>query len=1018
MATATRSPLVEQAEKIDRLARHLSNGHLLEKPVRLAGSDTVWTGPIRDGFMGWIAHALDFWVRNQLAEGLRLVARALFDRAAAVEQAAAQMLATGQVTVAPPAVPTPLNYTPGTPPAYGDIGGGANNTFNVPEMRNLSHLLLATADEVMNFARTVDQALRPPPAPPPPPGTPPPINPLPPDAEAVVGYPQAYLETANQLRSAAMDVAKRADIVQANEEPLATTPIDLGIVDAAASGAAAQVTSSDPAADAAQQPEEKPPPTEDEMRIAREEGEKLAARALDEKALEDPQELNEIAKELEAHKNDPAAEAYAAAFVKKFGPKNMLAIPRAVHSFQTGVSREPQTDWERATKPPPPATTEEKEEILYAFSATLATATQSDDLDQKVEDKLLATEDKLALAWLLANPNADFAADFLVKAFEVGVKDQLFDEAAMTGLGVYGGKTAGPLELTGTKLDTDPKVHVLEAISRNKEAAMRIADMEFKPPLNVPMGLRPPAAVHNVTELLYLAGATPTGYSDKGAALGRMLDTAHRGFCETGDAGNAKELVDQILRGATSDKDVAAAQGSLRLIGLRQPLAEGDSERALATVRDEPKHPGREALLGMASQVEATAAKFVGDAISAAGKAKVNPNKDPDLRELYQTDAAWDGVLKLATSSDPRARNDAETVTEQTITKVAGGADLNDAARRGLARAISSNVGAFASSISEFKQPSIQRGPDMGPSLEAVHVTMDEFVAALADLMKDRQARTTLQAGAGSLAAAWASDASNEYLNQLSGKNVGPASMFTMDDQRSKHLGEYLCSMVHGASNAATDKAQAAVDALWGMRLGIDLAFMGVDLAKSFLPGAGVVTKVGEFAIGQAADAIQGGAGVEGMPDLAQGGVKGFLDREVEAKENSAWAQAKVEVKDAHVQSHELVVDTLTGSMLQEAIRRPPEECDRLLDQLGIRAIGPDGNELRGLDALRDAKLLGDDGRIHIPRPGTPDHTRYRDWARLEAKDFDGKISGLALPVETHFNGCITSAIHGDSVKG
>ncbi|MGH9894295.1 MAG: hypothetical protein ACREA0_20395, partial [bacterium] len=445
-----------------------------------------------------------------------------------------------------------------------------------------------------------------------------------------------------------------------------------------------------------------------------------------------------------------------------------------------------------------------------------ATATQYDDFNKDVEGEILSTDDRLAFSWLLANPDADFDADFLVRAFETGVKDQLIDEAALTGIGAYGGKTKAPLELTGTKLETDPKVVVLDAISRNKAAAMRIADMEFKPPLTISMGLLPAAKAHNVVELLYLGGATGNGYADKGAAVGRMLDAAHQGFCEKGDTENAKELVDRILKGATDDKDVARAQEYLRRIGLRHPLSDGQSEKALATVREDPEHPAREALLGMASQVEATAAELVGAAISAGGKAKVNPKKDPSLKELYQTDAAWDGVLKLASSPNPGARNAAETVTEQTVIHVAGGADLNDAARRGLARAISAKVDAFASSISEFKQQSIQRGPEMDPSLEAVHVTMDEFVAALADLMKDREARTTLQAGAGNLAATWAGDASREYLDLLSGKSVGPANMFTMDDQRSQHLGEYLCSMVHAGGNAAKDKAQGAVDALWG----------------------------------------------------------------------------------------------------------------------------------------------------------------------------------------------------------
>ena len=45
MATATRSPLTEQAEKLQGLARHLSDGRLLEPVLRMAQTGDVWSGP-------------------------------------------------------------------------------------------------------------------------------------------------------------------------------------------------------------------------------------------------------------------------------------------------------------------------------------------------------------------------------------------------------------------------------------------------------------------------------------------------------------------------------------------------------------------------------------------------------------------------------------------------------------------------------------------------------------------------------------------------------------------------------------------------------------------------------------------------------------------------------------------------------------------------------------------------------------------------------------------------------------
>ena len=826
MATATRSPLVEQAEKIDGLARHLSDGRLLEKVVRLAGSDTVWAGPIQLGFQGWAQHDLDFWVRNRLAEGLRLLARSLFDRAAAVQQAADQMLATGQVGPAPPP-PAPLNYTPGTPPAYGEIGGGENNKFNVPEMRNLSGLLMATADEVMDFGRNVDRALEPPPAPPPPPGAPAPINPLPPDAEAVVGFPQVYLEIANQLRAASMDIAKRADAILAAEAPMDLATPDFALVDTAASGAAAQATSSDPAADqaavAAQQSQEKPPPTEEEVRIAREEGEKLAAKALEEKALEDPKELKKIAAELEAHKDDPAAEAYAAAFVKKFGPKNMLELPRAVHSFQTGVHRESKSAWEQATRPPPPATKEDKEDILYAFSATLATASRSDDFDQKVEDEIFNTEDKLALSWLLANPEADFDADFLVRAFEEGVLEQIQKEGALTGIGYYGGGTS-ELELASTKLSIDPKVAVLEALSRNPEAAMRVADREFKPPLEISMGVRRGVEVNNVVELLYLGGESNNGYSDKGAALGRMLDTAHRGFCESGDGENARELVDDILGGATSEKEVAAARAFLREIGARHPTTDEESQKALDRVRRDPKHPGRELLLAQAAQSKDAASTF----FDASTKDKWKE------RALFETQAGWDFVAHALASKEVSAdqRAAAEQTLEWAIKRIGEGKDLTDEARRGLALV-------FPLRIDEFAQIFlVEDESSEAPEKSGIGSSVEQVTDTLKEIAKDDQALGMLVSGMGG----WVSRTYATLVNHLDSA-IHDDKLLPLADQAAavgdaesglgQEISQMFCKAIHAVNLEGKDREAKAKQVLGFYQFGVNLAFDVVPGLKS-----------------------------------------------------------------------------------------------------------------------------------------------------------------------------------------
>lgn len=987
MATATRSPLVEQAEKIDGLARHLSEGRLLEKPVRLAGSEMVWTGPIQLGFNGWLVQSLDFWVRNQLAEGLRLVARSLFDRAAAVEQAAAQMLATGQVTVAPPAMPAPLNYSPGTPPQYGDIGGGGTNTYNVPEMRNLSRLLLATADEVMNFARTLDLALQPPPAPPPPPGSPPPINPLPPDTEAVVGYPQTYLEIANQLRNAAMDVAKRADIVMANEEPLPTATNDLGIVDRAASGAAAQAIASDPAADqaadAAQRPAEKPPPTEEEIRVAREEGEKLAAKALHDKALEDPKELKEIAKELEAHRNDPAAGAYAAAFVKKFGPKNMLALPRAVHSFQTGVAREPKSAWEQATRPPPSATAEDKEDILYAFSATLATASHSDALDQRVEDQIFDTDDKLALAWLLANPNADFDADFLVRAFEAGVMEQIKNELALTGIGAYGGKAAGQLELNGTKLSDDTKIVVLEAISRNKEAAMRIADMDFKPPLKVAMGVRQPQDVHNVVDLLYLGAESNNGYSDNGAALGRMLDSAHQGFVEAGDTGNAKELVDRILGAATHDKDVKAAQESLRLIGLRQPVTDEEAEAARALVEKNSKHPARELLLGETANNLKASSQFVEDAV--AGKKYAQ-------KSLYETSGAWDVVRAALTAKDAtdQQRENAERTLEVTMAAIAGGQELAGPAREGLAHALALRFGDMAT---------ILLSPAAAPEAHFLTVSDEEIRKTLAEVASDKQARETLMVGAG----AWSSKIYTEMADKLaSGQN--DATVMKDYGRSMMATGEAFCHVVTAVKDAGIKEREEAMALLSRFRLGVDVVF---DLAE-MIPAVGKAKGAIDGAMGK----IPGGL----APDYEEKMRQGLAQHLSGVDMGSVITRTKEDALGTVSQVDSIVLENMMG-----AIARKPA----YMVSLGMNTWGswppfmlaeppppPEAPLTEPLEvSLRQhvkSEFFNSQGGLQLPVPGSQHYAEFQQWYSYDLKNpLCAQASFVTAEVRTQMNNCM-----------
>ncbi len=379
--------------------------------------------------MAWIVHALDFSMRNQLAEGVRLVARSLFNRAADIERAQ-QAMAAGQVGVVGPGMPAPLNYTPGTPPPYGDIGDGTTAPqFDPEQLRGLSHLLHATADEVSNFARTID--------------APAPLTrhsprrrhrrrrvrrrrsvpslptPKPPSASpGVLGDRQP----APQRRQRPRQARRRHDAYR--DEPLASTTIDLGIVGRAAGGGAAAIaTGADAAADQVPQP-----PVEEQQRDA----EALARDYPPDKVLDDPRELQKLATELEKHEGH---EAFAARFVEKFGATNLTAVPRTLQAWQNGwqIGRETSTPNQRNLfygKPQREPTKQDIESVLYAFSGTLATATHRSPKLETELDKLANTKDPLALSWLLSDHNAHFDADFLVDAFEHGVKDVILKEAS------------------------------------------------------------------------------------------------------------------------------------------------------------------------------------------------------------------------------------------------------------------------------------------------------------------------------------------------------------------------------------------------------------------------------------------------------------------------------------------------------------------------------------------------------------------------------------------------------------
>ncbi|MGH9000870.1 MAG: hypothetical protein ACRDY7_15930, partial [Acidimicrobiia bacterium] len=459
--------------------------------------------------------------------------------------------------VPPPAPPARLNYHLPHVPGFGNIGGGTNPQMDPERVKLLARKLAGVADHGFGgpggFARRLEEALTPPPAPPGlAPGTPPPINPLPPDAADATGHPHAYRQITQGLRDAAADLTRRADAMAELAEPMGSATVDAGLFSrftamaarAAEAGAApgAALTSPGGSGPPAMSPDE-------------------AAAAIDALAaeyppvgevLDDPRLLTRLAADIAPHRHDPH---FAAGFVERFGAENLVAVPRTLQAWQYGrVAGRPLFDHERGLpsehlerRP----TDQEHRGILYAFSATLATATNSDSLDDDVRDDVTATDDPLALSWLLTNHDIGFDTEFLLKAFE-HVKVIVQAEARRAA-------TIGPDPLPGTgpitspdgeALSTDPKVAILNAISRNPQAAHHLINTAAEP-ITVET-LQGPVEVDSTLDLLYRHGT----YGDGGAAVGRMVAAAN---------GELHRLTEAAGRDTDAGQDIATTANELTL---------------------------------------------------------------------------------------------------------------------------------------------------------------------------------------------------------------------------------------------------------------------------------------------------------------------------------------------------------------------------------------------------------------------------------------------------------------------
>jgi hypothetical protein len=541
----TAPTLIQQLHgKVDELRRmsdQLRNGEFLRPVITQANDESVWIRGPQVAFSGWIG-ALDAWMRNQLVGALDAVRHKIeayvrdFDNAQ-------QAFANGIPGVALPPPPGPVGLTPPSCPYpfHLERAPGRTNPAMNPDLmrRGLGNALGRAKEELHAFSKRLGDVLS---EPAPVPGAPvvpgaPPMRHLPPDAREAAGVPAAYQAIEVELEKALQDILDRAqtweDAQAADESPsLGGGLLGLGLNDfretiaklEELSGSEAQPIPVPQPTPEAQAPAPVQPPVEEQQA----EADRLAKEYPPDKVLGDPRKLQELAQKLNEH---PGQEAFAARFIEKFGANNFLQVPRTLQAWEhrrvySGGMTPPNERYlspDKVRDEPKPG---EVEQILYAFSATLATTSTSEDLTEQQQDALdeiVKAKDALALSWLLTDNKHVFDTEFLVQSF-AHVKKNIEDEARdAANLVTRTNYATGPITgRDGELLSGDLKVGILNAISRNPEAALELTNLKFKP-IDVPVFAKKPDKIDNPVDLLYRHGK----FEDKGAALGRMMKASH-----------------------------------------------------------------------------------------------------------------------------------------------------------------------------------------------------------------------------------------------------------------------------------------------------------------------------------------------------------------------------------------------------------------------------------------------------------------------------------------------------------
>lgn len=179
-----------------------------------------------------------------------------------------------------------------------------------------------------------------------------------------------------------------------------------------------------------------------------------------------------------------------------------------------------------------------------------------------------------------------------------------------------------------------------------------------------------------------------------------------------------------------------------------------------------------------------------------------------------------------------------------------------------------------------------------------VNVSQGEFVACMTDVMKDEKARRTLELSVGVFAADWADDVADLYLEAIaSGRTETLVEAELV--RRSGELGRLLCATVESLGRVAEDQAKAAIEALAGMRFGIDMGFKALGAGMGAVPGGPLAAGGAGWVVEQA---------------------EAPFDDYVSAMEETQWEIARTGTDSAH---------TMAGRIVGCDRRRPLAEGSR-----------------------------------------------------------------------------------------